>query len=135
MSKRRLNTYVSLLALFFGLVLYVVFRPKTYVARLFDEIAFVMELRVLAMPFSFELFRFYLPDYLWGLSFGCALTALFEPRGGEIVAYSAVAAVFGTVWELCQWFGAVDGTGDALDVIMYLIAGLTVFYINKEKEK
>ena len=44
-------------------------------------------------------------------------------------------AIYGCVWELLQWLSILGGTGDYLDIIMYLLASILCLIINLKERK
>lgn len=135
MSKRGRNILLCLLFLALGGVCYVLFRTDSHIAKYFDGVSCVLFLRKYAARCTCGFFRFYLPDLLWGLSFGLGLTAIFEPKGRGILICAGAAFVFGCIWELLQFCKIISGTGDWLDVTMYLAASFLCLIFNKKRGK
>ncbi len=118
---------ISLLA---GLFTYLLFRPNTYVTR------FIIDL----FPewYSFDkswglnsgFIKFYFADFLWAFSFACFLHAIFVPLLKGSLLCALLTSVFGMVYEGLQFFGFVGGTGDVIDCLFYIIAGIIVVAIN-----
>ncbi len=133
MSKRSLNSLLCILSLLSGLMLYVFFRPNTYISMLFDSDA-VEYFRDLLRPYSFNFLKYYFPDFIWGFALNLGFAAIFEPKGREVIICVTCAFVCGTAWESFQYLGIVSGTGDVWDIAMYLVSSAITFIINK-KEK
>lgn len=117
-------------ALLVGALIYILFRPNTYVAQM---VAAAVPLYGLSYTFSWlecDLVKYYLPDYLWAVSLSCGLHGIFQPTMRGSVACTAVVALFGGVYEGLQCIGVINGTGDAVDGLWYVLAGVTVNIIN-----
>ena len=135
MTKRAVNIVVAILALVIGGFIYVVLREDSYVARIFQNIYPVTCLQRFLSTFRLMWLSYYLPDYLWGLSFVCSLIALFLPSRKAIGCSVGVMILCGSIWEMMQVWQVVNGTGDIWDVLMYFLAGATSILINfKETE-
>ncbi|MBQ5749538.1 MAG: hypothetical protein IIV87_05205, partial [Oscillospiraceae bacterium] len=76
-------------------------------------------------------FRFYLSDMLWGLALGLGLMAIYDPIGKGAWLCAGAAVICGCVWEFAQWTKLVHGTGDILDVFMYLLGGFFSIIMNR----
>ena len=135
MTKRAVDIVVAILALVIGGFIYVAMREDSYVATIFQNIYPVAYLQNSLSDFRLMWLSFYLPDYLWGLSFACSLISLFLPSGKAIGWSVGVMILCGSLWEMLQVWQVVNGTGDIWDVLMYFLAGATVILINfKETE-
>ena len=130
MSIRLQNILLAVFALFFGLVLYVLFRDTTYVAILFRSIPIVDLWCQHIKPDSNAVFAFYLPDFLWSFSFCCFLNAIYDSKTKGIVLCGVAAVMIGVVWEVLQYVCFVTGTGDILDMVTYFLAALLATIIN-----
>ena len=110
-------------SLVLGLIIYLLFRPNAYVSR--------MILSELPMKGVFDcsdlcdssFLKFYFADFLWAFSLTCWLHAIFLPdiSGSWICALIVLAS--GSLYELLQFLGIVNGTGDFIDVFMYATGG------------
>jgi len=133
MSRRRKNILICLVSLFLGALLYICFRNHTYLSILVDKAIPLASLQTYLRPYRNDFLMFYLPDFLWGLSLGCALEAINLPPKG-VMPSGAIAFLCGCIWELGQHLGFVNGTADPLDALMYFTAGLVTTIVNiKEK--
>lgn len=136
MSKRGVNILVCILALVAGLAIYVVFRPNTYLSKFVAEMPFATRIKEFAAPFPCDFLKYYLVDYLWELALCCGLIAIFLPDRSAVLRCCAFSLAFGTAWEILQKVDLAGGTGDLLDILMYLAAALTATLLNyKEKTK
>ena len=136
MSKQKKNTLLSILALVIGCMLYVWFRPNTYISRLLGWMN-TTQAPPFCSPFIRDLFRFYLPDFLWAFSLSCGLIAIHNPGTTGIIICALAAFLLGAVWELLQHLGVVSGTADIHDAIMYLLASTLciIFNVKEKKQK
>ena len=122
MSRRMRNILLSAISLVCGGLLYVLFRETTYISTMFEWFSFVSQAREFISVLSCDFVAFYLPDFLWGFALCSGLLAIFNPdiRGG--LACALTALLWGVVWEIAQYAGVVSGTGDVVDILMYLMA-------------
>lgn len=136
MSQRKKNVLLSIAALGFGCLLYVVFRPHTYIGVAFGCWEWVNTIRQICSVYASDLCKFYLPDFLWALSLGSGLIAAHDAGKKGVVTGAATAFGCGVVWELMQYLKVIGGTADIHDVIMYVLASVLCIIINlKEKRK
>lgn len=138
-KKNYVFGYVGFCSLIIGLFIYLIFRENTYVAKFVSTQINLDFLRDLFLPLENDFIKYYLVDYLWGLSLNCGLHIIFFPNMKKSVVLTIVTFIFGTVYEGLQKFDIISGTGDIADIILYLLAGLTVNLINfiliKKEEK
>lgn len=135
MSKRMMNLFLGLLSLCIGFILYLLFRENTLISRLFAQMTALSHIRSYFEMFSCDFLKYYFPDFLWAFSLSCLLEALCARtvKGTVICCFTAIAC--GSIWEILQWLCILNGTGDCLDIIMYLFGGGLCLLINtKEKE-
>lgn len=130
MQKRRINIALCCGSLIIGCIIYIVFRPDTYISDLFDNIIFIEKLRITFSESNCNFLRFYLPDYLWCFSLSCGLIAILAHKLSDIFICVTVALMCGVVWELLQLLNITSGTYDYLDILMYLLATICVATIN-----
>ena len=125
---------VGIFSLILGLLIYLLFRENTIITA---QISQHIDLKTFRNMFSWaesSFLKYYLVDFLWALSLSCGLHIIFNPKIKVSLICSLVVIILGTVFELLQFFNAVNGTGDILDVILYILAALTVNFINIKKE-
>ena len=127
MSLRKKNLAIGIAALMLGGLLYILLRGGSVVGGAVAGNAWVKNLRRLAQPMACDFLKYYLPDLLWGLSLGCCLAATY---GKEGLLCPVIALGCGCVWEILQVSDLVSGTGDWLDVIMYLLGSALCAQIN-----
>lgn len=117
---------VGVFSLILGLLIYLLFRENTIITT---HMSYIMDLKPLRNVFLWaenDFLKYYLVDFLWALSFSCGLHIIFKPKIKVSLLCSFVVIVFGTVFELLQFFNIINGTGDILDVLSYILAALTV---------
>ena len=124
---------LGLIALLVGTMLYIFFRPASYVSVIFGTYGWLSQLRTWLKPFPCDFLRYYLPDMLWALALGCGLQTILIPKGKGIVLCGVAAFASGVVWELLQWLGTVRGTGDWLDILMYALGSLASILFTKKE--
>lgn len=122
MSRRIQNILLSVAALLLGGLLYILFRETTYIAKLFNGIAYISYAREFVSALSCDFVALYLPDFLWGFALCSGLLAIFDPDKRGALGCAFAALLWGVVWEISQYTGMVSGTGDMADVLMYLTA-------------
>lgn len=135
MSDRGKNVIISSMSLVLGGASYIIFRDNTYIGGIFDEYSLVLSVRNLLNEMSCDFVKYYLLDFLWGLSLSCGIIAIHKPKTKGIFLSALTAFICGCVWELLQYIGFVSGTGDWLDVLMYLSASLMSVLINKRRRE
>ena len=111
-------------ALLLGLVIYLLFRPNTYISRFILKFL-PLDLSEILTMINTPFFKFYMGDYLWAFSLSCWLRFIFNDRSKNALSV-AIVAIAGALYEMMQYFGIISGTGDILDCLLYLLAGLTV---------
>lgn len=130
MCKKNVFIIISCCSLAFGGAVYLIYRENTYISN-FAEMFIKLDIIRSFRPFANSVFvNGYLCDYLWELSFTSALNYLFYKEEKRYIIYPFVLFC-GIIWEIAQLKGFVSGVFDFADIIMYLIAVLTVVLINK----
>lgn len=129
MSERRWNIFFCMLALALGGCCYVFFRGNSHIAILVRRI---VELESVSWK-GFQILSWYLPDFLWGFALACGLVVIYGCE--RSLGCATVAFVCGCLWELMQFANVVSGTGDVLDVLMYLAGGLLCIGINMKRRR
>ena len=126
-------------SLIIGLFIYLIFRENTYVAKFVSAMVNLKFLREVFLPFENDFIKYYLADYLWCLSLSCGLHIIFLPDMKKSIVLTIISFIFGIAYECLQKFNIINGTVDKIDIILYLLASLTVNLINfiliKKEEK
>lgn len=135
MSKRRMNILFGALALVLGTSLYIVFRGNTYVGRILDGLYLIDIIRIGCSMYATDFLKYYFPDFLWALALGSGLYAICNPSKEEGLLCGCSTFFCGCLWELLQYFRIVSGTGDVLDIMMYLFASFFITIINLKESK
>lgn len=137
MSNRIKNIVCCLVSLMVGLMMYILFRPTSIIAKPFAQCDWIAQLCTYLHPYSGELMRFHIPDFLWAFSLSCGLQVVFViSKTVEILSCALTAFACGVIWEILQYAGVVSGTADWLDILMYFLAVFASILINlKERMK
>lgn len=134
-NKRNIIVYCTtgLVSIIVGLVIYLLYRRETYIAQ------FILPKVFTDNQFNFanrDFIKFYFVDYLWGFSLSCGLHAIINPMKSGTLICTFVVFICGLIYEIFQYTDIIKGTGDMVDILLYLLAGLSVniiFYLLKEK--
>lgn len=122
------NFCFGLISLSIGGCFYIICRPNSYIHKMFISL-FSIPLLSRKPTEDIILLSYYLPDFLWALSFCCFLSLIIHTKNSHYVA-PTVVILLGTVWEILQLFQFITGTGDFIDILLYLAAGVTSVIIN-----
>ena len=123
---------LAIFALILGGVIYVLFKGNSYISVFVRQFIPVLGEEIVIINSSCRVL-YYLPDFLWALSLSCGLHIIFMPEmKGSLLCTFAVVGL-GLVFEILQFLEFVNGTGDIIDVIMYLLAGMSVNLINLKR--
>lgn len=119
------HIFISLLL---GFCIYIFMREKTYLHRFFSvpfESIFCK-----SRFFGDTFIRYYLPDFFWEYSLCFTLYFFFPPISKKVSLFPALFSfLFGVIYETAQFFDFLPGTGDAVDVLLYLLAAVAVYGI------
>lgn len=135
MSRKKQNALLCIAALILGCLLYILFRPSTYIGGTLDGLTYVHIVRQICSHYASNFSKYYFPDFLWAFSLGCGLIAIHNPQKSGVIICVLFAFLCGVAWELLQHFNVLNGTGDIHDVIMYLLAGAICIFINSKETK
>lgn len=126
MKSRFFSLCQAVSALIIGCVVYIIFRRDTF---LHSFLPFLRNNTLSkASFFGDDIFRYYLPDFLWGYSLTAALYALYPPIKKRTSCLPVILSAFvGFVFELLQYFHIFSGTGDPIDVLIYLCAAIVAY--------
>ena len=123
LHNRRVKYFVlGLVALLFGVLIYILFRPNTYISK------FLLRFLPFKTPNFSEtnclLLKFYLADYLWAFSLACWLRCVLIEESKKIGI--VLVSLTGILYEFAQVFSIAPGTADIFDCLLYVLAALTV---------
>lgn len=135
MANRVRNGLFCVIALGLGGALYVLFRENTILAKLVDRLYSFAAIRRYLPTGDLLLLRFYFPDLLWSFSLCCGFVVIFGAERSAVLWAAGGAFVASCMWELLQLGEIVGGTGDILDILMYLAGCILSIKINLKKEK
>lgn len=130
MKKRFVYFLLCAVSLVCGSILYIIFRPDSYVAIYVRNVVPILQTVFENINGTdVDFFKYYFPDFLWAFSFNCGLNVIFhEPK--KAIINGIVVSLVGILWELAQKTGIVSGTGDIIDVLMYILAVVVLFLPN-----
>ena len=114
---------------------YLVYKEGSYITNFIQEYFSFQRLRIFMKPLENNIFKYYLPDYLWGLSLGCILTVILTTYKSSHIISGIVAFISGLMFELMQYLNFIGGTFDFIDISLYFLSGLTVILLNKKGVK
>lgn len=130
MLRKRFNIYLCVLALLFGAGIYALLRENTYVSIWINNLVDLSSGRYFCKSYSNVFVKYYLPDFLWALGLCSGLNVVFENELKNIVLSGVLTLISGLIWELMQLLDIVSGTGDIIDILLYLSASIIVVMIN-----
>ena len=130
MKKRFVYFLLCAVSLVCGSILYIIFRPDSYVAIYVRNVVPILQTVFENINGTdVDFLKYYFPDFLWAFSFNCGLNVIFhEPK--KAIINGIVVSLVGILWELAQKTGIVSGTGDIIDVLMYILAVVVLFLPN-----
>lgn len=117
-------------SLFIGFLIYSIFRENTYIFEMANTTVPLEKLKGALGFLDNEFIKFYLPDYLWALSLSSYLNVIFNYKKKYTFLCTLIVFIFGAAYEFMQYIGVINGTGDVVDIFLYLLAGITVNIIN-----
>lgn len=130
---------IAIISLLMGLLIYLVYRENTYIAKYVSNLINLNLLDAIFLPFENNFLKYYFVDFLWAFSFCCGLYAIYKPMIVGSIGLTFAVFLFGSAYEFLQYIGIINGTGDIADIILYLLAALAVNLINfiiiKKEEK
>ena len=129
MKTTKRNIILSALSLIVGGSIYILTRPDSHIAVLANGIIPLPKIQGYIYQLNIDAIKNFLPDFLWAFSFTCAFFVITRNRKHVIL----IVALCGILWESLQFTGIISGTGDIIDVIMYLTAVYTAVLINKKE--
>lgn len=133
MNRRLFYGALSILSLVLGGIIYIFGRPSSYIAEFFTSF---FTTKPITHPFfqNCDFIKYYFTDYLWAFSMFCALNTIPTAKN-SLTFRGLVVILIGIVWEFLQFIGTVSGTGDIVDIIMYITAVLSVVLLDKILKK
>lgn len=134
MNSKKANIIISVFSLFLGGAIYVLYRDNTYISNFIENFINLSILRNAFKPFECSFLKYYFTDYLWALSLISVLNTLFSTKK-QLLLISVFVFSLGFVWEILQISNFISGTGDILDIFMYLAAAMTAVIIKFSNNK
>lgn len=130
MTYKTINIVLCFTAIFIGGFLYLIFRPNTYITQIIFDLININGENIRTSAVSCAFSKYYLPDFLWAFSLCCGLVSVFPHKRFYIILVGIITFLCGLIWELLQFTKTISGTGDILDIILYLTACLIAVMIN-----
>ena len=124
MSTRFFSALQAIGSLFLGVLLYFLFREQTIFHTLFHQKGIWSTVR---FP-SDVLIRYYFPDFLWGYSLCSALLAVYPQSNFRYLCpFPWISFGAGLAFETAQFLRLIPGTGDPVDILLYLSAAFVAY--------
>ncbi len=134
-----LNTVGCMVSLAIGACIYILFRENTYISKIAASLVELEKIRRVFAIVNIPLIKYYIVDFLWAFSFSCCIHLIVNSSIKNELVCSGVVAIYGLIYETMQWCNVISGTGDIVDVLLYLLAALAVNILNllflKERKK
>lgn len=139
-SQWQFYLWNMLVPLLMGTVLYILFRPDTYITSFFYRLSGMEENGlgdVIVLPgWLGALCRNFLPDILWAYALTFGVGVVWRDAGGFPVFTVIICALFEVAFELGQGMGLWVGTFDWWDIGLEICATvLAALILNSRKEK
>ena len=138
MSNKKANIILSIFTLFLGGAIYILYRENSYISNFVEILIDLNPIRNTFKPLECDFIKYYLIDYLWALSLISGLNTLFITKK-ETLRICLFVFSLGSIWETLQFINIISGTGDIIDILMYLAAVITTVIIkiltNKGEQK
>ena len=129
MKSIKKSLILSVVSLSIGGFIYVVTRPDTHISLFADNILPIKELQNIFSFLNVDVIKYHIPDFLWAFSFTCAFLTI-DQNFKRVCFFTSIC---GILWEAMQFTHIVSGTGDFIDIIMYLTAVFIAVLINKKE--
>ena len=132
-TRKRIRFLIwGIASLLLGTAIYVLFRENTYFSKLVLTKIDITQIKQNLLFLDNAFVKYYFPDFLWAFSLNCLLHAIYLPNVKGSVKCSLIAFLTGVLYEVFQCLNIVSGTGDLVDVLLYLLAVVTVIFINQK---
>ena len=116
----------SIISLVLGIMIYSFLRSGTVYHSVLKRIGIVFpDYSKIDFPLGIFL-RYYFTDMLWLFSLQTSILAITLPNMKKACRYSVELLFFAMIYELFQYVHIISGTGDIIDILMYIIATLSV---------
>ena len=134
-NKLTIYFFITIVSLLTGFIIYLLFRENTYISRFIENFVDLSAVRKWCKPLESDFLKYYFPDYLWSLSLTSALHMIYNHKKLESWICSLSTLILGCVYELLQYLDLISGTGDFVDVLLYLLGGFTINVIAMKRRK
>ena len=126
---------IGFLSLFIGCLIYIAFRQETLILFTWFDISYVLEFRLITLPFSQILpnwFLYSLPDGLWVFSYvTISLVYWKNVINKQNIFWIIIIPCIGLSSEIGQLFNILPGTFDKSDLLMYFVGTISPFLLFK----
>ncbi len=120
---------IGVISLALGGITYVMFRGEAYVSVFVRQLLDIEQNKYIVSNAN-SFIKNYFADFLWAFSFSSFLHMIYLP-GMKVSFVCTFTVVFlGTAYEILQRLNFISGTGDILDILIYLLAAFAVNIIN-----
>ena len=114
---------------------YLLFKNNTFLEQIVCKYINIIPTKEILPHVTSVFLQNHFCDLLWAFSLQSGLLAIFLPTKEGKIIISVTVVLSGAVWELFQRFGITVGTGDVIDVIMYVVGSAATLLFTIEKEK
>ena len=130
MTVKKCNLILSCVLLGLGGTIYILFRENTYIANFTEKFIYFDNVRSRLYFLNCNFLKYYFTDFTWAFSLCCGLFSFYPSKVSNVIKIGLVTFLLGTIWEIIQYIGIIKGTGDVLDLMMYLSASVIAVTIN-----
>jgi len=135
MKKQNMYVIIAILALFFGGIIYLLFRTKTLLLFSWLKILNINITEIIHINKSnqFQLFFVYsLPNGLWLFSAIILLGCIWKKNTINFLVYTSIFWFGSILFEVLQKFGLIQGTFDYIDLfslLAFTIIGMIIYFM------
>lgn len=127
-----------IISLFIGVMIYCFLRSGTFFHSFASDYGITFpDYSHIHFPFD-DIIRYYLTDFLWLYSMEFGVLAVILPAMTHLPVYLGTLFSFSVIYEILQMTDIISGTGDIIDISVYLsatvvVAMIYIFSIKKGK--
>ena len=139
--RRRVFWLVNtLLPLLFGLFIYILYRPDTYISSVFLRILNTSGIPSEQLSARSAFLRFYLCDILWAYALTFTISFLLGQLKKELFLTAAICVAFEGMIEFMQKWQIIRGTFDWIDLLSEALAtmfaiSMIIYFTIKQRRK
>ena len=125
-KKKIIMFSLGILSLCLGTFIYILFREDTYIAKTVISLIDLSGIKHILYGLDNAFIKYYFPDFLWAFSLCCIVLVILTPKRKRSTIFSSSIIFFwGSLYEILQMMNIISGTGDIVDIMLYLLATLT----------